>query len=362
MDSHLPLSASGGQGTRGPRGGACIYAEAVPRLSSGGCFVAAMTLALTACTSSRPDADPPATRTPAPSRVSAVPSPAAPAAGQCAPVKTHPPGRTDATVAVPGGAARRYILTLPRGYDGSSRFPLVVNLHGYGANADEQLFYSGLGRLADRHSFVLVTIDGQGSPRHYNIRPTASADEVSDVAVVGRVVDAISTTLCIDPLRVYATGMSDGGALAAALACFDSERFAAVAPVAALFYDDTCDPAQPVPLIAFRGTDDEIVPYAGGEVACCGHPTVRATERDIADWAEHNGCTPQPTVTTRGDVQTSAYSGCTAGADVILHSIVGGGHSWPGAIELPGLGPTSRDVDASEAMWEFFAAHAKAVP
>jgi polyhydroxybutyrate depolymerase len=343
-----------GQGTRGGPTSARIYPESVTRLRSGCAFVA-MTLALTACVTSRRDAEAPA-RPQTPSQPSAVPS----AAGGCAPVRAHPAGLSYASVPVPGARTRRYILTVPRGYDGASPLPLVVNLHGYGANADEQLFYSGLGPLADREMFVLATIDGQGSPRHYNIRPVPRGEDVSDITVVGRVVEAISTKLCIDSRRIFATGMSDGGALAAALACFDSERFAAVAPVAALFYDQTCDPAEPVPLIAFRGTDDEIVPYAGGEVACCGHPQVRATERDIADWAEHNGCSPKPTVTTSGEVRTSAYSSCTAGADVVLHAIVGGGHSWPGAIQLPGLGRTSRDIDASEAMWQFFVAHPKA--
>jgi polyhydroxybutyrate depolymerase len=280
-------------------------------------------------------------------------------AAQCAQVKMHATGRSDATLAVPGAPARHYILTVPRGYDGTTRLPLVVNLHGYGANAEEQLFYSGLGSLADSKGFVLATLDGQGSPQHYNLRPTSHGKDVSDIAVVGRLLDTIGSTLCIDPRRTFATGMSDGAALAAALGCFASDRFAAVAPVAALFYDASCESASPVAVIAFRGTADPVVPYAGGVVACCGSPTVRAAEKDIADWARHNGCSAGPAVSRHGDVRTSAYGGCTAGADVVLHSIIGGGHTWPGAIALPGLGLTSRDIDASGAMWEFFAAHPK---
>jgi polyhydroxybutyrate depolymerase len=129
--------------------------------------------------------------------------------------------------------------------------------------------------------------------------------------------------------------------------------------VAALVYDNACDKAVPVPLIAFRGTADEIVPYAGGKVACCGGPVVHSTKADIASWARHNGCRPVPAVGRSGQVETSTYTGCAGRADVVLHTIVGGGHTWPGAIALPGLGVTTRDINASQVIWEFFASHPK---
>ncbi|MEO6712867.1 MAG: PHB depolymerase family esterase [Mycobacteriales bacterium] len=286
---------------------------------------------------------------------------ASPSAGPatCATARPAPTGRSESTIKVAGGPARRYILFLPEEYDGRRRLPLVFSFHGYGAGSDQQLLYSGLTSVAERNGFVLVALDGQGDPRHYNQRSVARGGEVSDITVVNTVLDALSDSLCLDSKRVYATGMSDGGALAAALGCFASKRFAAVAPVAALVYDPACAEATPVALMAFRGTADKIVPYAGGRVACCGNPVVEATETDIASWADHNGCDPKPTVTQHGAVKTSAYTGCDGPGDVVLHSVIGGGHTWPGAFGLPGLGVTTRDIVASEAIWEFFAAHPK---
>jgi len=263
-------------------------------------------------------------------------------------------------VTVAGAPERRYTLYLPSAYDGSTRLPLVFNFHGYGSTADQQLLYSGLSSVAEREDFVLVTLNGQGSPRHYNQRPKAYNGEVSDIVVVTSVLDALLEALCLDPQRVYAAGMSDGGVLAAALGCFASDRFAAVAAVAALVYDPGCEAGSPVPLMAFAGTEDPINPFEGGKVACCGGPVVNATRDDVASWAAHNGCDPTPAVATGGAVETSSYAGCDQGADVVLHAIVGGGHTWPGAIGLPGLGVTTRDIKASPAIWEFFAAHPKA--
>jgi hypothetical protein len=49
------------------------------------------------------------------------------------------------------------------------------------------------------------------------------------------------------------------------------------------------------------------------------------------------------------DVECVAYPDCPAGGTVELYRIVGGGHTWPGAIPVDGtrLGPTSATIDAT---------------
>jgi polyhydroxybutyrate depolymerase len=45
---------------------------------------------------------------------------------------------------------------------------------------------------------------------------------------------------------------------------------------------------------------------------------------------------------------------------VILYTIEGGGHNWPGGAQyLPRaiIGRTSRDLDATAVVWQFFADH-----
>jgi polyhydroxybutyrate depolymerase len=262
-------------------------------------------------------------------------------------------------VTTPGGAKRRYLLYLPSSYDGRRRVPLVLNLHGHGGTPELQQLYSGLGLVGEEQGFAVAALEGQGRPLHYNVRATRSAGEESDVQVAGALVDQLAKTLCVDEDRVYAAGMSNGGALAVTLACYDSDRYAAVAAVAALVYDRSCERGRPVPIVVFRGSADPIVPYGGGRVRCCGNPVVNDTRADIRSWARHNGCSAAPRTRTKGAVTTARYTGCTGGADVVLHTVEGGGHTWPGAIAVPGLGKsTGKDeLDASAEIWRFFAAH-----
>ena len=59
------------------------------------------------------------------------------------------------------------------------------------------------------------------------------------------------------------------------------------------------------------------------------------------------------------DVVRRAYTGCAGDAAVVLYTIRGGGHTWPGGGPLPEwfVGTTSSSIDASSLMWEFFREH-----
>jgi len=53
------------------------------------------------------------------------------------------------------------------------------------------------------------------------------------------------------------------------------------------------------------------------------------------------------------------YTQCVSHAPVILYTIDGGGHAWPGGKYLPEwfTGFTTQSIDASRLMWEFFKDH-----
>ncbi len=63
------------------------------------------------------------------------------------------------------------------------------------------------------------------------------------------------------------------------------------------------------------------------------------------------------TTYSNGDATCVTYGQCTAGADVTLCTITGGGHTWPGGTPFPLLGVTSTDISATDAMWTFFQQH-----
>jgi polyhydroxybutyrate depolymerase len=58
-------------------------------------------------------------------------------------------------------------------------------------------------------------------------------------------------------------------------------------------------------------------------------------------------------------IRRLAYTNCPNNADVILYTVEGGGHTWPGGKPLPEwiVGRTTREISASGVMWEFFVQH-----
>jgi polyhydroxybutyrate depolymerase len=59
------------------------------------------------------------------------------------------------------------------------------------------------------------------------------------------------------------------------------------------------------------------------------------------------------------DVVRRTYRNCADGADVVLYTVLDGGHTWPGGGPLPEwfAGRTSHSVDATSVMWAFFREH-----
>jgi polyhydroxybutyrate depolymerase len=86
----------------------------------------------------------------------------------------------------------------------------------------------------------------------------------------------------------------------------------------------------------------------------------------MADWAERNQCGHNPTrILTHDEVHCDAYPDCADGAETVLCTIEGGGHTWPGPPNDPSLaavlagpfGKTSEVISANDFMWEFFTRH-----
>ncbi|WP_369213805.1 extracellular catalytic domain type 1 short-chain-length polyhydroxyalkanoate depolymerase [Streptomyces flavofungini] len=312
-----------------------------------------------------------------------------------APAAGASPGGAARAVASPGGPAKAVActrspgdVTLPVTYGGRSydvlahlppapragRLPLVLNLHGSQSRGSRQLGYSGMRATADREGFVVAVPDGAipaGDGFSWNV-PGVTTGPRDDVGFLGQVIDTLGTRLCADPARVYVTGYSGGGRMASALACRIPERIAAIAPVAGLRAgtpdpaDDTrpatasCRPPRPVPVAAFHGEQDHTNPYGGGGSPAWRYSVPAAQRR----WAELNGCSLAPrTEPLTPHVRRVTYGGCRGGADVVLHDITDGGHTWPGSPEeSAGNGHTNREISANTSMWAFFQRHTRHTP
>ena len=136
---------------------------------------------------------------------------------------------------------------------------------------------------------------------------------------------------------------------------------AAIAPVAGALDDASCHPAQPVAVVMFHGTADTYVPYAGGQGSAVREPRVDPpVAAATAFWAAHDRCVPSPQIRERGHIREETYAGGAAGTEVVLYTIRGGGHAWPGGECGWRFGdvPTT-ELSATDAMWAFFVRHPK---
>ena len=259
------------------------------------------------------------------------------------------------------GQTRHYVLHVPAGHDRAKPAPLVISLHGGGLWGAAQKEISQWNAVADREGFIVVypsgaTDDGPGAWRDATER-----EGTEDVRFISDLIDKLRADYNIDPARIYANGLSNGGGMAFVLSCTLSDRIAAVGMVAAahLLPWNWCTDTRAVPMIAFHGTADPVVPYTGGRtwIAQRAFPHVPMW---TANWAQRNRCAPKPTDSAvAANVTRRVYSECADGASVELYTIQGGGHDWPGGVPLPQWlsGPTSRGVDATSRMWAFFREH-----
>lgn len=262
---------------------------------------------------------------------------------------------------VSSGEQRDYVLHVPRSYDRTRPAPLVISMHGAGLWGAAQRRMSRWDEAAERHGFIVVYPSGAGGggPRIWRVDRTD--DLMKDVTFISALIDTLEAAYNIDPARIYANGLSNGGGMAFALSCTLSDRIAAVGMVSAAQTLEWgwCTDGRAVPVIAFHGTADRLVPYAGGPswAFAVRFPDVAAW---MANWARRNRCAAGPVESPVAvDVTRREYTDCADDAAVVLYTVEGGGHSWPGGGPVPEwfVGPVSRSIDATSEMWAFFRAH-----
>jgi len=272
-----------------------------------------------------------------------------------APVAGSKPG----TIEV-GGRTRSYFVHVPLGYDGQTPMALVFVLHGGGQSPESAERMSGMSEKADKENFLAVYPSGTG---RVSTMPTwnsgacctyAMQNHVDDVAFFRALIDELKQDYTVDPKRIFATGISNGGMMSYRLACELSDEIAAIAPVEGA-QDLACRPSSPVSVIVFHGTADHLVPFEGGST-----PFQIGSKRSdtpvvdtVAFWVKQDGCVEGPNHDETPELHTDKYAGCKGGTAVELYAIQGGHHMWPG------LRISGNSVPATDLIWSFFSQHPK---
>ncbi len=293
--------------------------------------------------------------------------------GACSPPSR---GVSDIELAV-GGFGYAVRIFVPASI-GSFPAPVVLNFHGLGSDGTQQAAFSGYESLAEEEAFIVAHPTGPaaapGSPNSWQLVDDGGPRD--DLEFADALIDELTATWCGDISRVYATGMSNGGYFTARLVCERADRIAAGVSVAALTHPDDCSPDRPVPYRGYHGTDDRVVPYAGGDSVLFG-PDVPDALRELfalsirdefEQFASEFGCDlPADESTIGADVTRLAYPACDAIPDLELFVVVGGGHTWPGspladALAGAGLGTFTDTVSATRDGWAFMSRHTLPAP
>ncbi len=173
----------------------------------------------------------------------------------------HGSPRTCATASRPPADALRYLVHLPDDYDADREklWPLVLFLHGAGERGSDidLAAVHGPPMLADagrEFPFVLVTP-----------QCAESSQWVAEVSTLSALLDEVVAAHRIDPARISVTGLSMGGFGTWSLAVRYPERFAAIAPICGGLWMQSAAPVRSLPVWAFHGDADDVVPISATE-------------------------------------------------------------------------------------------------
>jgi polyhydroxybutyrate depolymerase len=250
-------------------------------------------------------------------------------------------GQTDPICSVGG---RTYQLHVPASYTGQRPVALVIDMHGFTSTAQAQAGFSGWRGKSDAEGFIVAfpqglnnSFNGQGA-----CCGQSNTNNVDDVGFMRSIVTQLRGRGNIDPKRVYATGLSNGGSMSQTLACRASDVFTAVAPVSFPLSGGTtvdaivaaCRPPRPVTVVHFHGTADTVVPYQTGNTSL---PDDTGAQQSLAAWVRIQQCDPN-NVDTRFSSNTvcETHSNCTGGAKVTLCTVTGGDHPLFGSVRSSG--------------------------
>ena len=283
----------------------------------------------------------------------------------------------------PAGS-RSYDVYLPAGHRRTARVPLVVLLHGCNQASEEFVAATRFTALADRHGFVIVAprqtrgYQPGGCWRWYESAHQArGTGEPAILAGIVAKVLAEPSRWRIDRSRVYAAGISAGGAMALILAATYPEVFAAVGVHSAPAYRSATSGgralgamrgrgavvtplagARMAPLIVFQGTGDRVVHARSGTLVAeqwLAYDAARSAGPGDPHRITRSRAAARRSADGRRYTVTRWYS-ARGRKQLEYWRVEGLGHAWSGGL-ADGSYSDSRGPRASTAMWQFFAAH-----
>lgn len=279
------------------------------------------------------------------------------------------------------GKKRTFVIHLP--YEDLSKqvsdlswqgpsLPLVLVLHGAKEPRAISELTTGFDKIADAENFIVVYPNTEHQQwNDGRLAIDTPAHNYNDVKFLTTLIDHMIATYGVNPKQVYITGYSSGGMMSMKMGMEVTDKLAAIAPVSSSIplpqYKLNLKPSRPLPVMMMNGTQDPAFPWNGGDTTILGIKVgeVLPVEKTLDYWLTANGGPAAPpeirqSTTEKNDgthVEVFYYN-TKDQVPVVLFKVVGGGHTWPGGHiplnTIPILGKESKNLSASEIIWEFF--------
>lgn len=267
-----------------------------------------------------------------------------------------------------GGFQRTYRLHLPARYDSEKSYPLVLVFHGAGGTGELAAEITGWHHKADAEDFIAVFPDGLAkdptrpqsflrNPQFWNAGVASSGvTRPDDVAFIDALVKELQRAYKIDSTRVYATGFSNGAAMAWRLAVDLSKVVVAIAPVAGFLAIPEPELIRAVPALVIACEDDPMIPIDGGRVKdiWSKEERTRPSLREIVkNYAAACGCQNEPELLFCEHGVTHLFYQ----PYVHFYIVPEAGHTYPGGAETLSermFGKRTDKLNATDVIWRFF--------
>ncbi len=255
--------------------------------------------------------------------------------------------RSRATAPKELGGSRPAPVYLPKAWDGCTRLPLIILLHGYSASGGVQNAYLGVSARVESHGFVLVVPEGTKAPNDKQFWNATDAccdfygQKIDDVGYLRGLIEDAVKSLAVDPERVYLFGHSNGGFMAYRMACEASDLVTGIASLAGAVVGKAslCAPSRPVHVLQIHGTKDATIGYGGG-------PLFPSAQKAVERWRDLNACEGEPApggpfdfdgAVSAAETSEQRWNTCAQGVEVGLWTMTGSSH-------IPGVNDAFRDA------------------
>ena len=274
---------------------------------------------------------------------------------------------------------------IPDDLDTSISVPLIVDIHGYSSNSTNHRALSDFDSIADEFGAIVLYPDGLTSQNPWDTdahqgwnagwccgRP--ASENVDDVGFIEEIVSISLEIYNIDSDRIYASGWSNGCAMAQRMAMESSHIFAAVGCMSFYLLMTPNNSYNPIPVMEVHGFLDQVVLYESSVLSVPTNPEAwtdpeavqTGAIENLYEWASLNGCTGvtpdyndlQPLYSIQG------FSSCENDSQVRLMTIYAAQHN-PYAKDVGGEGPgallpgTQGLVQSSYIVWDFISQFSK---